>query len=453
MTLTYAGVIGSGSGKTTLGSVEAGLGSMKILRDPPKSGWTRRVDKVGQTSSLTEMSDESGDRINEAISVYARGINPFASVSYNNYGNNGGQQSGGIQIGGPPSAKLPYTIMRDGAYRPPVLLQQDLLPLSRLPRSISSLSAEARPEMADFTRRLRSCASAAQTKEVHTDILHPVAQANLSNPTSKVDALKAPFEVKYVVQPTVQKTAHSGMRPRGDPTVRWDQLQPGSVQNDPLHAPARTNQQGSNWTSPLNTDPSGGIHTEMLQGKVRTNQDGPSGWAHSQQLTHPERYLQDPLVHSTASNLSSTTGHTSLQSLMDLSDLHVKEDMVRGSLPTHLSGQGHDYNDHLDPVLDRNLPMHTSRTNLADGRNYQRPWDSDVELHQARNRPTTSFTSTILPQSTAENPGSTYYSSLPPKLQPGGFQGVPTMPRHAREMPQVASTRPSIQHFAVSTVH
>ena len=55
--LSYSGI--SNYGKVTLPSVEAGLGSMNILRDPPKSIMTRRIDKVGETSSITEMIDLS----------------------------------------------------------------------------------------------------------------------------------------------------------------------------------------------------------------------------------------------------------------------------------------------------------------------------------------------------------------------------------------------------------
>ena len=59
---------------------------MNILRDPPKSIMTRRIDKVGETSSITELIDGSGNRACEAISLYSRGINPFVSVDYGNAG-------------------------------------------------------------------------------------------------------------------------------------------------------------------------------------------------------------------------------------------------------------------------------------------------------------------------------------------------------------------------------
>ena len=67
--ISYSAIVNSG--KITLPSVEAGLGSMNMLRDPPKSYHTSRKNKVGETSSITEMIDESGNRSCEAIQVYA----------------------------------------------------------------------------------------------------------------------------------------------------------------------------------------------------------------------------------------------------------------------------------------------------------------------------------------------------------------------------------------------
>ena len=66
--LSYSGLIGHG--KVTLPSVSTWGTNMNILRDPPKSVYTRKIDRVGQTSSITEMIDESGDRACEAIRVF-----------------------------------------------------------------------------------------------------------------------------------------------------------------------------------------------------------------------------------------------------------------------------------------------------------------------------------------------------------------------------------------------
>src|SRR5690348_6621208 len=110
MSLSYSAI--TNHGKFTLPSVDSGFGSMNILRDPPKSYYTRRIDKVGETSSITEMMDESSDRACEAILLYPRGVNPFVSVSYSN--DSGAQRNGSLNAtNNAQIAKLPYSIMRD----------------------------------------------------------------------------------------------------------------------------------------------------------------------------------------------------------------------------------------------------------------------------------------------------------------------------------------------------
>ena len=57
MSISYSGL--TNYGKATLPSAESWGTNMNILRDPPKSITTRRIDKVGQTSEITTMIDDS----------------------------------------------------------------------------------------------------------------------------------------------------------------------------------------------------------------------------------------------------------------------------------------------------------------------------------------------------------------------------------------------------------
>ena len=82
MSLSYSAI--TNHGKITLPSIDSWNTNMNILKDPPKALYTRRVNKVGQTSDITAMIDDSGDRACESILQYARGVNPSVSVSYNN---------------------------------------------------------------------------------------------------------------------------------------------------------------------------------------------------------------------------------------------------------------------------------------------------------------------------------------------------------------------------------
>ena len=206
--LSYSGL--TNHGKVTLPSVETWGTNMNILRDPPKSLHTRKIDKVGQTSNITSMIDDSSDRASEAIMVYARGVNPSVSVSYNNLGNNGGQTSAGALAGlnNTQAAKLPYPIMRDGAFRPPVLRQEQLLPLSRQPRVWTSQFSQ--PGFTDFSKRVRNCGTADNTKEVHTNLLkgtiRPTAVYKIETP------IKETYDIKNNIQDIIHTTANSGTR-------------------------------------------------------------------------------------------------------------------------------------------------------------------------------------------------------------------------------------------------
>jgi hypothetical protein len=141
----------------TLPSVSDWSTDCNIIRDPPRSITTHRKDRIGDTSYITEVVDGSVDRANEYITVYSRGVNPMVSVSYDNNGNNagangnnGGMTNGKNLIAQNQQTKLPYRIMLDGAFIPPVRTEYDLLPLSRLPRVW--FGALSQPGFTDYSK-------------------------------------------------------------------------------------------------------------------------------------------------------------------------------------------------------------------------------------------------------------------------------------------------------------
>ena len=134
----------------TLPSVE-GWNNLNILRDPPKSIFTKRIDKVGQNNDIINLIDSSGDRAVEGISVYSRGVNPMVSVSYDNNSNNAGAFNNGLSKNGGTQAFLPYRIMDQGAFRPPIRTSRDLLPLSRQPRAW--FQALSNPGFIDYSKQ------------------------------------------------------------------------------------------------------------------------------------------------------------------------------------------------------------------------------------------------------------------------------------------------------------
>jgi hypothetical protein len=199
---------------TTLPSVEDWGTNTNILRDPPKSVYTRKIDKVGQTSSITEEIDDSGDRACEYIRVYARGSNPMVSVMYNNNGGAGGGV-GSVQTSGRSQAFLPYRVAVDGAFRPPVLSARDLAPLSRQPRDYTT--AFVQPTFADFTKKMMAPDKMREVKE---------AIKNVSVRPNGVFTIKKPFTETYDIKRNtvdrIKVEANSGSSTK-DITMRVNQ--------------------------------------------------------------------------------------------------------------------------------------------------------------------------------------------------------------------------------------
>lgn len=153
------------SRKVTLPSVESWGTNMNIIKDPNKGIFTKRKDKVGETQEILLAQEGSGDRIAECINVYARGVNPMVSVSYDNYGNNGGASTSSYFR--KQGVKLPY---KPEVFIPPVLRQEDLVPLSRMPRNW--LYAFTNPEMPNLIQQ-NSCQtekSSIETRRPNIDI-------------------------------------------------------------------------------------------------------------------------------------------------------------------------------------------------------------------------------------------------------------------------------------------
>lgn len=149
-------------GKVTLPSVESWYTNNNIVRDPPRSVMTRKIDRVGDTAQILATLAESDDRFCEAINHYARGVNPMVSVSYGEAQTKDNTSDRG-------NAFLPYRVIRDGAFRPPIRRQEDLLPLSRLPRNWTTV--DPRPFEADFTKRVFDCGTDKTTREVRDELL------------------------------------------------------------------------------------------------------------------------------------------------------------------------------------------------------------------------------------------------------------------------------------------
>jgi hypothetical protein len=212
-------------GKSTLPSVEVWNGNFNIVKDPPSSIHTRRIIKVGDNNDLLDWNDDSGSRINEMINIYARGNNPMVSVQYSNHGNTGSgvMGSAGGTVGSDMSnlftsgggGKLPYRIMDSGAFRPPILRQEDLLPLSRMPRSCTSMTS-------------KRC-KVDQTKKITPDVVEYFKQVHNNPIKASVESKKSfkkdvphtePLNISLMTQNKVKAQVDSNLKKLKDHD-RW----------------------------------------------------------------------------------------------------------------------------------------------------------------------------------------------------------------------------------------
>ena len=324
MSISYSAI--TNYGKINLPSVDSWGTDMNILKDPPKSITTRKINKVGSTSGITEMIDESENRASEAILQFARGVNPCVSVSYDNNGNNGGRAGSNLKVGGQKQAFLPYTVAKDGAFRPPIVTQEQLYPLSRLPRLPTKASTQ--PGFTDYSKKIFSCGTAKETKQVKNDLLktsvRPTGYYKIETPQSK------PFEVKYVIQPVLNKSC-SAIVSSTDSTVQ-NVLEPSKeINRNLVHTYARSNINTTNY--------------------VNNNE------------FNPDRYIQNTNPHSVYSNSGLDVEMNYFNDVADLSNIKTK-DLQNVTYLSAKSGNDKTNYIHDDIELNRVLPEHNATSNI-----------------------------------------------------------------------------------------
>ena len=359
MSISYSGI--TNYGKVTLPSVDSWGTDMNILRDPPKSISTRRIDKVGQTSSITETIDESENRAAECILPYARGVNPSVSVSYSNNSNNGGQFSSGMGLnynsyGGPQSsinnngpsfnynlgsASLPYKLT--DSFRPPVLSQWDLQPLSRLPRIWTS--SFTKPGFSDFSKKMKSCGNASETKEVKNNLLktsaRPTAVYKIETPLKE-----QPFEVKYLIQPSLTKS-YQASKNSGNRTQQNVLIPTKQINDNNLHISANSN---------------------MRHIKNSNNSE-----------INKENYIINKNNTPAFTNIKSNyTQIGSIEDIMDSSNIKIKDTLI-GNYNTNVRGNNKSEYIHDDIELSRVIPEYNYSSNIR-GNDKNEYIHSDIEL-------------------------------------------------------------------------
>lgn len=185
----------------TLPSVEGWGTNMNIIKDPPKSLFTRRINKVGSDNKLMNTILAGSDRFAENIKIYPRGVNPSVSVSYNNTGITNGTNAMPQR-----QASLPYKAVDNQAFRFPAIEGglTFMLPLSRLNR----LTTASLANKSNLNVVLNNAKCIPTKKIVHKSLLKVRQKAALSR---NIQPRIENYKVKHVLANPVSTFANSNL--------------------------------------------------------------------------------------------------------------------------------------------------------------------------------------------------------------------------------------------------
>ena len=333
--LSYSAI--TNRGKVTLPSVDAWSTNMNIMRDPVKSIMTRRKDKVGDNTDVTKLIDNS-DRSSESILRYARGVNPFVSVSYSNTNGSGTQ------------ASLPYKINKDGEFKVPVKPPQNLLALSRLPRNTTF--AVSNPSFPHNGKQLNNSRNQTTTSTVKQQIISSSVKA------TKTYSLQKPFQEAF------ENSKHS-------------------VQNI-VHKSAKPNlRTGTNITTQNVTIPNKEINENNMNVFVNANLSDNRKFVGDNNKLDSERFLQETNWKTINSNINSKNNQY-LQDAVDISNKKL-QDVALIEYSTPLQSTSNIKYIHENFELSRNLPEYETFTNNKGDKNKVSFINNPLELE--RNMP------------------------------------------------------------------
>jgi hypothetical protein len=399
MSISYDCIVGSR--KVTAPSVEMWGTNMNILRDPPKGIFTRRKDKVGEGLEITETIDASGDRIGEAINTYPRGVNPFVSVNYGNNGTSGGQtRFGNTAALSTGQSFLPFRIIRDGAFQPPIQRQEDLMPLSRLPRNATSILTN--PDFPNFMKKV-NCPQAKDLRGVKTETLgshiRPTATYNIERPVDM--PLKEEFSVKYVIDKPIKFGVHSGINNMD--IGKQEYVKPvKEIIDNKVNTTAQTALNVSNYSKNIFDD----------------------------SVFDPSKYIVDNPVNGSYSTNISDNKKVHLLTEPDKSQIKLRN-RTNLSTTTALSSTNSQKYIHNDVKLDRNLPEFATNTNIS--KNIYKNVGHENTIVLDRNTPLTTMNTNIGVQNGESYTNSSRdFKALPPTLKLGGFNNSGIIPNTSK---------------------
>lgn len=357
MSFSYSGI--TNYGKVHLPSVESWGTNNNILRDPPRSITTRRIDKVFDTAMIDQDIQESGNRVAESIRVYPRGANVMVGVSFNNSNSVGNR---GNNIGGQ-QAKLPYRVMRDGVFRPPILRPVNLLPLSRLPRN--NVTIEPVANTVDFKRKLVCPGTAKDYRAVKDNL------TQIENFTNKIQNIRKPVEIAVGQNIQHDKRYASADAQKTQNISRPVQVAVGQHIQDRVHANAETLKVrkidravpvsvGQSIQPHLKTEANTNVrkYDFSLQSVKHTDDSIKGDMIHYQTQSNPTRNIQvrvvDPTIVYQTNARVQASANSSVKGIGKQYLLHEKQELrdkpvLRGEISVNASQRGR-YNPMVQPT-------------------------------------------------------------------------------------------------------
>lgn len=410
----------------TLPSVEQWGNNTNILRDPPKSITTRRIDKVFENIDITDLVDDSGDRICDGINVYARGVNPMVSVSYDNNSNNAGISSA---LSNRTQARLPYPAFEGGAFRPPIYTQRDLLPLSRLPRAW--FGTVSTPGFADFSKTQQKPNDYRAIKDMlNIYDVQPNRTANIDKPFIENFKMLNSINDKHI-----NVDASSGLKST--------YLSNYTKENFDMYKGINDNNIKASATSNIGKDNIANLEGFSIdQNRYIQNHLNHEAFSNvssniAQNLNNismnTNKYLQDTTSIEAVTNLSSDISSKNLEELYDNGRVSVKDNIIQYKTDAGINPGYTFLNEIAQPVLEMRNPQFEVQSKLSDSRIYKRI-EHENNLEFERNTPLTNYKTNItkLEDFNSLNLSSREYH-LDPLLKKGSFSNVGAKPRVERE--------------------
>jgi hypothetical protein len=414
----------------TLPSVESWGTNNNILRDPPKSITTRRIDKVFQNTDITNLVDDSGDRICDGINVYARGVNPFVSVSYDNNSNNAGISGNATSFSNRVQARLPYPAFEGGAFRPPILTQRDLLPLSRLPRAwFGTMST---PGFIDFSKTQQKPNDYRAIKDMlNIYDIQPNKTTNIDKPLVENFKMLNAINDKHInvdVNSGYQSTYLSNYTKENIDMYK-------GINDNSINAFAQSNM--GQDTMSHNLEGFSIDENRYIQNHLNHHAYSNVSSNNAQNLSNIQmdtsKYLQNTTSIETFSNVSADISSKGLNELYDNGRVSVKDNMIQYNTEAGINPGYTFLGDIAKPVLEMRNPQFEVQSKVSDSRVYKRI-EHENTLEFERNTPLTNFQTNItkLEDFNSINLSSRDYNRLEPQLKKGSFNNVGVKPQIER---------------------